>query len=196
MPLHRRGAAVAGTWSKSDGLLSCPAPRVFAVSARRAVRSRRPAGGPHFGWQATTASTRTPTTTRRGPGRDWPPDQGRHRPGPGPRQRQRGGRAHRPSAEPRGGGGAKRPSVEPHSVGRARRDHGPTASSTRSPNLTPIRAFALRVERLTTSQHVDVLLDPPGSGLRPLGGTETVQHGKAVLAGEILEHRLRLGPRG
>lgn len=62
--------------------------------------------------------------------------------------------------------------------------------------LTPIRAFALRVERLTTSQHVDVLLDPPGSGLRPLGGTETVQHGKAVLAGEILEHRLRLRPRG
>ena len=62
--------------------------------------------------------------------------------------------------------------------------------------LAPIRAFALRVERLATSQHVDVLLDPPGSRLLPLGGTETVQYGKAVLAGEILEHRLRLRPRG
>lgn len=192
MPLHRRGAAVARTWPKSDGLLSCPASRVFAVSARRAVRSRRPAGGPHFGWQATTASACTPTTTRRGPGRDWPPDQGRHR--PGPRQRQRGGRARRPSVEPRGGGGAKR----------RRSSHTPSVElveTTAPPHrrldpLTPIRAFALRVERLATSQHVDVLLDPPGSGLRPLGGTETVQHGKAVLAGEILEHRLRLRPRG
>lgn len=62
--------------------------------------------------------------------------------------------------------------------------------------LAPMRAFALRVERLATSQHVDVLLDPPGSRLLPLGGTETVQYGKAVLAGEILEHRLRLRPRG
>jgi Protein of unknown function (DUF1254) len=62
--------------------------------------------------------------------------------------------------------------------------------------LAPIRAFALRVERLATSQHVHVLLDPPGSRLLPLGGTETVQNGKAVLASEILEHRLRLRPRG
>lgn len=85
-------------------------------------------------------------------------------------------------------------SVEPHSVGRARRDHGPPHR--RLGPLAPIRAFALRVERLATSQHVDVLLDPPGSRLLPLGGTETVQYGKAVLAGEILEHRLRLRPRG
>ena len=126
------------------------------------------------------------------PGRDWPPDQGRHR--PGPRQRQRGGRARRPSVEPRDGGGAKR----------RRSSHTPSVKlveTTAPPHrrldpLAPIRAFALRVERLATSQHVDVLLDPPGSGLRPLGGTETVQHGKAVLAGEILEHRLRLRPRG
>jgi len=96
---------------------------------------------------------------------------------------------------------------EPPPVGGAKRrrwSHTPSVElveTTAPPHrgldpLTPIRAFALRVERLATSQHVDVLLDPPGSGLRPLGGTETVQHGKAVLAGEILEHRLRLRPRG
>lgn len=97
--------------------------------------------------------------------------------------------------------------TSPSPVGRAKRrrsSHTPSVElveTTAPPHrrldpLAPIRAFALRVERLATSQHVDVLLDPPGSRLLPLGGTETVQYGKAVLAGEILEHRLCLRPRG
>lgn len=38
-------------------------------------------------------------------------------------------------------------SVEPHSVGRARRDHGPTASSTRSPSPDPSVCAAGRTSR-------------------------------------------------
>ena len=94
---------------------------------------------------------------------------------------------------------AARERVQPSMSGNAQASligFAPGAPHRRLDPLAPIRAFALRVERLATSQHVDVLLDPPGSRLLPLGGTETVQYGKAVLAGEILEHRLRLRPRG
>ena len=54
------------------------------------------------------------------------------------------------------------------------------------------------MDGLPSGQHLDELLDPPGSGLRLLGVTNPIENGVPIRTGQRLKHCLspRIGDQG
>jgi hypothetical protein len=54
------------------------------------------------------------------------------------------------------------------------------------------------MDGLTSGQHLDELLDPPGSGLSLLGAFDPIENGVPIRTGERLKHCLspRIGDQG
>ena len=55
------------------------------------------------------------------------------------------------------------------------------------------RSWRLGVNGLTSGQHFDELVDPPGAGFRFLGVSEPVEDGVPIRTGEHFKHRVRAG---